>query len=64
MSDVAEPESGLASGVVNTSFLLGGSLGLAFLIGTRFALLAAALAALLLRRHGEIVSAEAVRTPA
>jgi EmrB/QacA subfamily drug resistance transporter len=95
MSDVGEHESGLASGIVNTSFLLGGSLGLAilasiaatrsaaalnagaamtaalaagfglaFLIGAGFAVLAAALAALLLRRRAEIVSAEAVRTPA
>jgi EmrB/QacA subfamily drug resistance transporter len=31
MSDVAHQESGLASGVVNTSFMLGGSLGLAVL---------------------------------
>src|SRR5579864_1142567 len=31
MSDVGEHESGLASGLVNTSFLLGGSLGLAIL---------------------------------
>jgi MFS family permease len=29
MSDVAPEESGLASGVVNTSFMLGGALGLA-----------------------------------
>ncbi len=80
MSDVGEHESGLASGLVNTSFLLGGSLGLAvlasiaaaraatalnagaavpaalasgfgvaFLIGAAFALLAAALAAVLVR---------------
>jgi EmrB/QacA subfamily drug resistance transporter len=84
MSDVGAHESGLASGLVNTSFLLGGSLGLAslasiaaaraaaavnagaplatglaagfglaFLIGAGFALLAAALAALLLR-SGEL----------
>jgi EmrB/QacA subfamily drug resistance transporter len=31
MSDVAPDESGLASGVVNTSFMMGGSLGLAIL---------------------------------
>ena len=31
MSDVAPSESGLASGVVNTSFMMGGSLGLAVL---------------------------------
>ena len=89
MSDVGEHESGLASGLVNTSFLLGGSLGLAilasaaamrtaaalgadtahkaalaagfglaFFVGAVFALLAAALAALLLR-NGKSPSAEA-----
>jgi hypothetical protein len=31
MSDVAPEESGLASGVVNTAFMMGGSLGLAVL---------------------------------
>jgi MFS family permease len=31
MSDVEETESGLASGVVNTSFMMGGALGLAVL---------------------------------
>ena len=31
MSEVAPSESGLASGMVNTSFMLGGSLGLAVL---------------------------------
>ena len=31
MSDVAESESGLASGIVNTSFMMGGALGLAAL---------------------------------
>jgi EmrB/QacA subfamily drug resistance transporter len=31
MSDVAQSESGLASGVVNTSFMMGGALGLAVL---------------------------------
>jgi MFS family permease len=80
MNDVAPSESGLASGMVNTSFMMGGSLGLAvltsiaatqmgalamigvtdltailsgyhlaFLAGTCFALLAALLAALVLR---------------
>ena len=31
MSDVDESESGLASGIVNTSFMMGGALGLAVL---------------------------------
>jgi hypothetical protein len=31
MSDVSQEESGLASGVVNTSFMMGGALGLAVL---------------------------------
>ena len=31
MSDVEPSESGLASGIVNTSFMMGGSLGLAVL---------------------------------
>jgi len=31
MSDVAPEESGLASGVVNTAFMMGGALGLAIL---------------------------------
>ena len=61
MSDVAPDESGLASGVVNTSFMMGGAIGLAalarlsessgyhaaFLAGAAFALIAAVLALLL-----------------
>jgi len=31
MNDVAQDESGLASGVVNTAFMMGGALGLAVL---------------------------------
>jgi MFS family permease len=31
MRDVAESESGLASGIVNTAFMMGGALGLAIL---------------------------------
>jgi EmrB/QacA subfamily drug resistance transporter len=45
MSDVDERESGLASGLVNTSFLLGGSLGLATLASVAAARTDAALAA-------------------
>jgi EmrB/QacA subfamily drug resistance transporter len=44
MSDVDERESGLASGLVNTSFLLGGSLGLATLASIAAARTDAALA--------------------
>jgi EmrB/QacA subfamily drug resistance transporter len=61
MSDVDPSESGLASGVVNTSFMMGGALGLAalasvsaahgyhaaFAVGALFAALAAALSAML-----------------
>jgi EmrB/QacA subfamily drug resistance transporter len=45
MSDVGAHESGLASGIVNTSFLLGGSLGLATLASIAAARTAGALAA-------------------
>ena len=79
MSDVKPEDSGLASGVVNTSFMMGGALGLAvlasvaaartggdssaaaltdgyqaaFVIGTLFAVAAAAVAAALLRERSE-----------
>jgi len=33
MADVAPEESGLASGIVNTAFMMGGALGLASLTG-------------------------------
>ena len=63
MSDVAPEESGLASGVVNTSFMMGGAIGLAalarlsegagyhtaFAVGAAFALLAAIIGAAGLR---------------
>jgi EmrB/QacA subfamily drug resistance transporter len=63
MSEVAPDESGLASGVVNTAFMMGGALGLAvlatlaeasgfraaFIVATLFAAVAAILSAALLR---------------
>jgi EmrB/QacA subfamily drug resistance transporter len=89
MSDVEPSEAGLGSGVVNTSFMMGGALGLAllaglaasrsesllasgedpltaltggyhvaFLVGAAFAVAAAALAALLLRRGTSTADAE------
>jgi len=96
MSDVAPTEAGLASGIVNTAFMMGGALGLAvlaslavsrtdsglasgdgavaalnsgyhaaFLVGALFAVVAAVLAAVLLRAsasaasaHGEEASAD------
>jgi MFS family permease len=68
MSEVAPSESGLASGVVNTAFMMGGALGLAvlatlaeasgfraaFIVATLFAAVAAILSAALLRPdHGK-----------
>jgi predicted MFS family arabinose efflux permease len=63
MGEVPASDSGLASGVVNTAFMMGGSLGLAvlaalaensgyraaFVLATLFAALAAILSAVLLR---------------
>jgi len=90
MSDVEPSESGLASGVVNTAFMMGGALGLAvlaslaarrtgsltaqgesavtalnggyhlaFLVGAAFAVVAAALAAGLLRTRPIAAPAQA-----
>ena len=55
MSEVAPSESGLASGVVNTAFMMGGALGLAVLASgaaARTEALSAAGAAALLALHG------------
>ena len=92
MGDVKPSDSGLASGVVNTAFMMGGALGLAvlasiadarsdalratgasaaaaltggyqlaFLVGAVFALVAAALGAVLLRpTHARVVETEGV----
>src|SRR6185436_12109837 len=61
MGDVEPHESGLASGVVNTSFMMGGALGLAILVavseGRTTALLAALNAGLQLAFAAGAVSA-------
>ena len=73
MSDVAPEESGLASGVVNTSFMVGGAIGLAalaslseargyhaaFAVGALFAALAAAIAGALPRPQPSEIKGEA-----
>ena len=73
MSDVAPEESGLASGVVNTSFMVGGAIGLAalaslseargyhaaFAVGALFAALAAAIAGALPRPQTSEIKGEA-----
>jgi hypothetical protein len=94
MSDVEPQDSGLASGIVNTAFMMGGALGLAvlasiaaartqhltasghgtlsaltggyhlaFLIGSVFAVAAAAVGATFLRSHGQPAPAQQ-RAPA
>ncbi|MBU6421594.1 MAG: MFS transporter [Gammaproteobacteria bacterium] len=52
MNDVAPTESGLASGVVNTSFMMGGALGLAVLAS----LAAARTESLLASDHGQLAA--------
>jgi EmrB/QacA subfamily drug resistance transporter len=77
MSEVAPDESGLASGVVNTAFMMGGSLGLAvlaslaegqgyraaFIVATLFAAIAAILSAALLRNDSTKERREAWASP-
>jgi MFS family permease len=77
MSEVAPSESGLASGVVNTAFMMGGALGLAvlatlaeasgfraaFIVATLFAGVAAVLSAALLRRDNSSESKETWVSP-
>ena len=76
MSEVAPSESGLASGILNTAFMMGGSLGLAvlaslsaarghhaaFLVGALFAAAAALIGGVLLR--GQPAVATSARNPA
>jgi MFS family permease len=73
MSEVAADQSGLASGIVNTAFMMGGSLGLAvlatlseahghraaFLVGALFAAAAAVIGAAFLRRGLPVPGASA-----
>jgi EmrB/QacA subfamily drug resistance transporter len=77
MSEVAPDESGLASGVVNTAFMMGGALGLAvlaalaegagfraaFILATLFAAIAAILSAALLRNDSTKERREAWASP-
>jgi EmrB/QacA subfamily drug resistance transporter len=77
MSEVAPTESGLASGVVNTAFMMGGALGLAvlaalaegegyraaFILATLFAALAAILSAALLRSDNPMERKESWASP-
>jgi len=72
MGEVAPSESGLASGIVNTAFMMGGSLGLAvlatlseaagfraaFIVATLFAAVAAILSAALLRSDHPVARTE------
>jgi EmrB/QacA subfamily drug resistance transporter len=73
MGEVAPSDSGLASGLVNTAFMMGGALGLAvlasfaegsgyraaFILATLFAVLAAVLSAVLLRNDYPAAKKEA-----
>jgi len=77
MSEVAPTESGLASGVVNTAFMMGGALGLAvlaalaeasgyraaFILATLFAAIAAILSAALLRNDNPLQRKESWASP-
>ena len=77
MSEVAPSESGLASGVVNTAFMMGGALGLAvlaalaesagyraaFILATLFAAIAAILSATLLRSDNPTERKESWASP-